>query len=174
MVTITWRVTKRQGLAAAAAFLAALGLGVWGRAALSQLRGEQAQPAAQTQQVWKEPGGTNQERLQFLEGFGWQVAQEPEEIVEIQIPQELDPVYADYNELQQAQGCDLEKYAGERCKRYSYQVTNYPGQGENVRANLLVAGGKIIGGDICSLELDGFMHGFRKPGETEGAVQTNL
>lgn len=174
MVTVTWRVTKRQGLAAAAAFLAALGLGVWGKTALSELRGEQVQPTAQEQKVWKEPGQTNQERLEFLEGFGWQVSQEPEEIVEIQIPEELDTVYEDYNQLQEAQGCNLEKYAGERCKRYSYQVTNYPGQEENVRANLLVADGKIIGGDICSLELDGFMHGFLKPEQTTGVVQTNL
>ena len=58
------------------------------------------------------------------------------------------------------QGCDLSKYAGKRCKRYTYVIENYPGQAEGVRANILVYKNKVIGGDVCSVELDGFMHGF--------------
>ncbi len=54
----------------------------------------------------------------------------------------------------------MTKYAGKRCKRYSYSVLNYPEEPEDVRANILVYNGKIIGGDVCSLKLDGFMHGF--------------
>ena len=34
-----------------------------------------------------------------------------------------------------------------------------------VRGNLLVYEGKVIGGDICSLTLNGFMHGFKNPNE---------
>ena len=56
-----------------------------------------------------------------------------------------------------------EEYKGKRVKRYTYEVTNYPGQASGVRANLLVDGGMVIGGDICSLTLDGFMHGFALP-----------
>ena len=164
--TITWRVTRRQALAAAAVFLTALGLGIWGKAAVTELRGESTAANSTEQTVWKQPGGTGEQRIAFLQGFGWQVQEEPEEIVEVLIPEDLDTVYAEYNEIQQLQGCDLEKYAGKSCKRYSYIVTNYPGQSESVRANLLVADGKIIGGDVCSLEVDGFMHGFRKPEET--------
>ena len=40
------------------------------------------------------------------------------------------------------------------------EIENYPGQAEGVRANILVYKNKVIGGDVCSVELDGFMHGF--------------
>ena len=63
--------------------------------------------------------------------------------------------------MQKKQGLDLEKYKGKTAKRYSYVVTNYPGVPEGVRANMVVYNDKIIAGDICSLELDGFMHGFQ-------------
>ena len=166
MFTITWRVTKRQGLAAAAVFLLALAGGVWAKAALSELRGQPTQAKAETQKVYKEPAKTNEQRVAFLAAFGWEVEADPDEVVDVKIPKEFDEVYESYNAVQQTQGCDLKKYAGKRCKRYTYVVTNYPGQADNVRANLLVAGGKIIGGDVCSLELNGFMHGFRKAEQT--------
>ena len=34
---------------------------------------------------------------------------------------------------------------------------------DEVTANILVYENKIIGGDICSVNLDGFMHGFTPP-----------
>ena len=46
---------------------------------------------------------------------------------------------------------------------YSLRVTNYPsydGPGE-VWATVLVRKGHVIGGDIHSTALDGFMHGLR-------------
>lgn len=95
-----------------------------------------------------------------MESFGWQVEPEADEVVEVQIPKEFDDVFTNYNAIQKTQGCNLEKYAGKRCKRYTYVVTNYPGQTDNVRANILVYKDKVIGGDVCSLELGGFMHGF--------------
>ncbi|MBR2893486.1 MAG: DUF4830 domain-containing protein, partial [Clostridia bacterium] len=46
---------------------------------------------------------------------------------------------------------------------WSYEIKNYPGY-ENtdgvIRGNILVYDGIVIGGDICSIELDGFMAGF--------------
>ena len=72
-------------------------------------------------------------------------------------------MYENYNQVQKAQGCDLSKYGGKKCKRYTYVVKNYPDHPENVRANLLVYKNKLIGGDICSLELDGFLHGLVPP-----------
>ena len=88
------------------------------------------------------------------------VEPEADEVVEVQIPKEFDDVFTNYNAIQKTQGCNLEKYAGKRCKRYTYVVTNYPGQTDNVRANILVYKDRVIGGDVCSLELGGFMHGF--------------
>lgn len=105
---------------------------------------------------------TNEQRMEFIGSFGWEVAAEPVEVMEVIIPKEFDEVYQEYNSIQKHQGCDLAGYAGKRCKRYSYEVINYPGQPENVRINLLVLNNKIIGGDVCSVEAGGFMHGFTK------------
>jgi hypothetical protein len=104
---------------------------------------------------------TNEQRLAFIESFGWEVEQEPIEVLEVIIPKEFDDVYSDYNAMQKVQGCDLEKYAGKRCKRYSYVVNNYPDQPDDVRINLIVYKNKTIGGDVTSLRQGGFIHGFK-------------
>lgn len=109
--------------------------------------------------------GNNKERLQFISQFGWEVSDEPEEVCEIIIPQEFDDVYNNYNELQLKQDCDLRDYAGLRVKRWTYIIKNYPGYSETdtcVRINLLIYNGIVIGGDVSSTELSGFMHTFRK------------
>lgn len=133
------------------------------RAARTQLQGhdEGAIQTMKQMKIEKCAAGTNEQRIAFLESFGWQVSDEPEESGDVVIPSEFDGVYERYNELQAEQGCNLRRYAGKRCKRYSYAVLNYPDE-ESVRANLLVHDGRVIGGDICSLELDGFMHGFAR------------
>ena len=104
-------------------------------------------------------GRSNPERIAFLEHCGWEVAELPTASGRVQIPPEFDDVYRNYNQLQRKQGFDLEKYAGKAVERYQYTVTNYPNYSGEVRANLLIFDGKIIAGDICSLELGGFMHG---------------
>ena len=108
-------------------------------------------------------GATQQEHLQFLEQFGWTVQAEPVSVQEIFIPAQFGDVYTNYNAIQQAQGFDLLPYAGRSVKKWVYAVTNYPGYAQSeayVQATLLVCQGIIIGGDICSVELNGFMHGF--------------
>ena len=105
------------------------------------------------------PGGTNEERVAFLQGFGWQVQTEPAETREVMIPAQFNDVYTAYNVMQKAQGFDLEPYAGEICTQYLYKVENYPNEPE-VYATLLVYGDQIIGGDVACAEVDGFMHGF--------------
>ena len=107
----------------------------------------------------------NQERLKFISQFGWEVDSEPVEVNEVIIPQEFDDVYNNYNEIQLMQNCDLRDYSGERVKRWTYIIKNYPGYSEKdtcVRINLLVFDGMVIGGDVSSTELSGFMHTFRK------------
>lgn len=104
---------------------------------------------------------TNGQRVAYLKTFGWSVEEEACEIVEIAIPMEFGDVYENYNAVQKKQGFDLAPYRGKRVKRYTYAVLNYPGQAEDVRANLLVYNDQIIGGDVCSLKLDGFLHGFQ-------------
>ncbi|MBR2327726.1 MAG: DUF4830 domain-containing protein [Clostridia bacterium] len=105
-------------------------------------------------------GVTNEDRITFLTGKGWEIVANPVEIREITVPKEFDAVYTEYNNIQKSVGMDLSAYRGKTVKRYSYEVINYPdGDEKHVVANLMVLEGKIIGGDICSTALDGFMHG---------------
>lgn len=105
------------------------------------------------------PGGTNEERVAYLESYGWQVQTEPSETREVMIPAQFNDVYTAYNVMQQAQGFDLKPYAGEICTQYLYKIDNYPDETE-VYATLLVYGDMIVGGDVACAEVDGFMHGF--------------
>lgn len=110
----------------------------------------------------------SKERIAFLSQFGWEVNEDPLEVCEVIIPSAFDETYEKYNEIQKNQNLDLEKYKGVRAKRWTYEIKNYPGYGSQsstIRANILVFEGNVIGGDVCSVELNGFMHGFEKPEE---------
>ena len=107
---------------------------------------------------------TESERLSFISQFGWEIDEDPVEVCEVIIPTEFDETYTQYNEIQIKQGFDLKIYSGMRVKRWTYSVKNYPGY-ENksyIRINILVYDGLVVGGDVSSIELDGFMHGFEK------------
>ena len=105
----------------------------------------------------------NQTRVDFLNRLGWQVGSYAAEVAEVVIPLEFDEVYQNYNQIQQEQGFDLTQYAGRQVKRYSYEVFNHPSGDQYVRANLLVYREKLVAGDVCSLQLNGFMHGLAMP-----------
>lgn len=107
--------------------------------------------------------------LGFISSLGWEVNETPDEIREVIIPSEFDDVYTNYNEIQLAQNYDLSEFKGERVKKWTYTVNNYPGcEGEEfIKINILICDGKVIGGDVCSVKLDGFMHGFVKEDEVE-------
>ncbi len=107
---------------------------------------------------------SHEDRMKFISQFGWEVDEEPVEVKEIIIPTELSDVYIAYNDIQKKQGFDLTDFAEKRVKCWTYNVKNYEGY-ENqdcIHANILVYDGKVIGGDICSVRIDGFMHGFSK------------
>ncbi len=116
-----------------------------------------------TETVRYEKVKTNEDRIAFLAQFGWEVAAEPVESTTVTIPREFDKVFGAYNELQRAQGLDLSAHAGRTVERYTYTVTNYKDYDGTVFANLLVHRGRVIGGDICSAESGGFLHGFKAP-----------
>ena len=106
--------------------------------------------------------------MAYLASYGWEVEEEAEAIEEIVIPEEFSEVFQKYNEIQKEQGFDLEKQKGQRVKRYTYVVTNYPEEPDYVRANLFIYKNKVVGGDICSLRVDGgFLHGFEGPKTAE-------
>ena len=100
--------------------------------------------------------------INFLAQFGWTVDADPAAVETVTIPAEFDKVYAAYNELQKSQGLDLSKYMGKDVTRYTFTVTNYPDYDGNVLANVLVYRNRVVGGDICSADVTGFVHGFEK------------
>lgn len=100
--------------------------------------------------------------VSFLNSCGYEVSDRPIEQSEIRIPKPLDLVFEGYNEIQKKAGFDLKPYEGREGMRYTYEVKNYPGDIDGVRANVIVIGGEIVGGDICTVRLDGFMHELRK------------
>ena len=71
-----------------------------------------------------------------------------------------------YNELQRGQGLDLAKYRGKEVTRYTFRVTNYPDYKGDVMANVIVWHNRAVGGDICSSDVTGFIHGFERPAKS--------
>lgn len=105
---------------------------------------------------------TNEDRIAFLSQFGWRVEQTPVEEVEVTVPEKFDKVFNGYNEIQKRQGLDLSKYKGKTVTRYTYEVTNYENENGKVYANVIVYRNKVIGGDVCSAKVGGFIHGFSR------------
>ena len=104
----------------------------------------------------------------FLGQFGWVVDAGSVETAQVTIPAEFDKIFSGYNEMQKAQGLDLSKYKKKEVTRYTFRVTNYAdAQGQPydgvVYANVLVYRQRVIGGDVCSANVSGFIHGFEKP-----------
>ena len=106
---------------------------------------------------------SNQDRIDYLSAYGWQVSPEPVATQELLIPKEMDDSYTEYLALQTGQGFDLQKYAGKRVKRYTYEVLNYPTGEAGVQVNLLLCKNTVVGGEVLSPQLDGFLHGLAMP-----------
>lgn len=100
--------------------------------------------------------------VNFLAQFGWTVDGGKPESEKVTIPAEFDKVFAAYNEIQKTQGLDLSKYKKKELTRYTFEVTNYNGYDGKVIANVLVYRNRVVGGDICSADVSGFVHGFEK------------
>ena len=104
----------------------------------------------------------NDDRIAYLNSFGWEVDATPMEEESIVIPRKLGSIYENYNKIQQAQGFDLTKFGGMEAVRYTYKVLNYPNT-ENVVADIIVFRNEVIAADVQSTSLDGFMHGLKLP-----------
>ena len=101
--------------------------------ALILIFGGKSQDTAATAAV-----SSNDSRVKFLEGFGWQVTPTPHETSQVRIPEESGEMFRRYNALQKGQGYDLSKYAGKKVMRYVYEITNYPDATEPVYALSLI------------------------------------
>lgn len=98
--------------------------------------------------------------IEFVESFGWEVSSNEISVKELTVPAEFNDVYTQYNELQIAQGYDLTDYCSKIVSKYTLEVLNYPDLPNFIRANVLVYEDVVIGGDICSISIEGFVHGF--------------
>lgn len=105
---------------------------------------------------------SNDDRVNFLRQFGWEVDPTPIKEETVTIPDEFDRIYTGYNNIQKEQGLDLSDYKRKEVIRYSYSVTNYPDYTDKVNATMLVYRNRVIGGDISAAAADGFTHGFEQ------------
>lgn len=104
---------------------------------------------------------TDEGRAAYLMELGWEVDAEPLESKSVLIPKEFGEILTQYNSMQTASGYDLSDYAGLTVEQYTYRVTNYENAPGDVNATIYVYNGQIIGGDIHSTAVDGFMHGLK-------------
>ena len=102
-------------------------------------------------------------RQAYLETLGWEIDPDSEEHKSVRVPESLDGIIADYNELQLQQDFDLSKHLGEACEQYSYTVTNYPDPEQTVLITVYIQGKELIAGDVHSTALNAFMQGLKKP-----------
>ncbi len=93
------------------------------------------------------PAGTTEERENYLAGIGLQVDTRST-VAEVEVPQEFDERFQDYNVMQQAMGFDLEPLKGQRLTKCVYTVTNREDLGAMVSAVLLVKDGQLVGGHL--------------------------
>ena len=100
-------------------------------------------------------------RVAYLARNGWEVASPAESESVVMIPRTFSAVFEEYNELQKQQGFDLSQYCGTEVTMYTYRVTNAELDGD-VIAVLYVQSNKVVGGDVHSTALDGFMTGIVK------------
>ena len=100
-------------------------------------------------------------RVAYLARNGWEVASPAESESVVMIPRTFSAVFEEYNELQKQQGFDLSQYCGTEVTMYTYRVTNAEAGGD-VIAVLYVQGNRVVGGDVHSTALDGFMTGIVK------------
>ena len=105
---------------------------------------------------------TNDDRIGFLRQFGLEVDPDAVSASEVHIPTVFDRFFLEYNEIQKRQGLDLTKYKNKNVMRYTYEVTNYDGYDGTVYVNMIVYRNRVIGGDVASADVTGFIHGFEK------------
>ena len=95
------------------------------------------------------------DRTAYLSFLGYTVDDGSEIKTEIKIPQNFSKIYSEYNDTQKVAGYDLAEYSGQQAIMYTYSLSGFKDY-RNVYANLIVVDGKIIGGDISSIENGGF------------------
>ena len=97
--------------------------------------------------------------LDTLDKLGWEVDPTPLSNEEFQLDTQLSE---DYLNLQQEAGFDLRDDLGQSVRRYTFAVRNYPSGEADVLADLLVREGQVVGGDLRSASLTGFIRSLKR------------
>ena len=71
---------------------------------------------------------------------------------EVYVPVTFNDRYEQYNQLQKAQGLDLEPYKGEKCRLYMYLLADFEAENEQAFMSVMVYRDRVIGGDISALK----------------------
>ena len=100
---------------------------------------------------------TNADRLLFIKQVGYVVLSDQPESKTVHIPDVFYEVYKDYNELQKTAGYNLELYKGCEVMIYTYKIAPPYDHDDECVVNLIVYNDRIIGGDVSSTALGGFM-----------------
>lgn len=156
MLILTVKVPPRKTRLAAGAIALALAVGVL---ALAALGGRASSAMAPEDDALTHC-------LDCLEGFGWEVAETPVSTETGILSTELSQ---DYLDLQRQAGFDLTDDLGANITRYTFEILNYPTGEAGVLADLLVRDGTVIGGDVRTSGLDGFLHSLNRPAEESGS-----
>lgn len=98
----------------------------------------------------------NSSRINFIKNLGIIPNEDLIEEKELFIPEKFTDVWEIYNAVQRSAGYDLSLFSGKSAKLYKYEIPNF-NKDLNAYVNLIVLDGKVIGGDISSTELNGFM-----------------
>lgn len=99
-------------------------------------------------------GATNALRAEFARSLGYELDEETAVSKTITVPLKFSDVYERYNELQNQAGFDLKPYAGCEVTVYTYAVKD---SSDGLMMNIIVCDGVIIGGDVCTASIDGYM-----------------
>lgn len=98
-------------------------------------------------------GSTNARRVEYIESLGYSIDDSNVLSKNIVIPQEFSAVYKKYNALQMQSGFDLSLYKGCNATVYTYCIVG----ADDMRVNIIVSDGYVIGGDVSSVRIDGEM-----------------
>ena len=86
-------------------------------------------------------------RQTWLKELGWQVEEEPLEVLQLELPRPLDEGWTAYAQAQEGQGLPFGHFAGRSVERITYHVENHP-TAPDAQLNLFLCGEEIIGGDV--------------------------
>lgn len=102
---------------------------------------------------------TVEEQLRFLAELGYEAKSIPVFTDEVTVPRVFDSVYEKYNDIQKAQGLNLEKYKGKTVLRYTYELKETE---EDAYVTLLIYKNRIVGADVTVMGEKGTVKGLEK------------